>query len=215
MGTKSSAMELRPRVHHIFRRAPELWHDYDRMMQDIDRYRHVASSNNQPSITNRSLGLGNLGGHNLKEEDDDLDSFINPIQHNHKDRDHAVQGTGSSPQPVNETPPRFKPFTAFAPGSQFGQNFDEEEVMNALYPSDDELVRNRQSAREDVRIFLSLPDTEIAPEERIPTPDAMSCQLMEHQRCGLTWLVRQEEDDAKRGGLLAGMPLLLLIQRMW
>lgn len=72
------------------------------------------------------------------------------------------------------------------------------------YPSDEEMVNNREAAREDVRRFLSLPETEIPPEERMGTPVAMNCRLMPHQMCGLTWMVRQEEDDDKRGGLLAG-----------
>lgn len=32
----------------------------------------------------------------------------------------------------------------------------------------------------------------------------MSCTLMEHQKIGLTWLIEQEMDSKKKGGLLAG-----------
>lgn len=60
---------------------------------------------------------------------------------------------------------------------------------------------------ENVQKLLVLPDIDIPPRLRKQTPRQMadSCKLMEHQKVCLTWLVRQEEDKHKRGGLLAGM----------
>lgn len=72
------------------------------------------------------------------------------------------------------------------------------------YPSDEEMVDNQVPARQDVGSFLSLPENEIPLAERMGAPVAMNCRLMPHQMCGLTWMVRQEEDDEKKGGLLAG-----------
>jgi hypothetical protein len=46
------------------------------------------------------------------------------------------------------------------------------------------------------------PHDEIPPEERQQTPRAMSSTLMEHQKLGLTWLMKMEEGSAK-GGILA------------
>lgn len=46
------------------------------------------------------------------------------------------------------------------------------------------------------------PHDEVPPEEREQTPRAMSSQLMEHQKLGLTWLMKMEEGNAK-GGILA------------
>ncbi|KAF2788518.1 hypothetical protein K505DRAFT_255343 [Melanomma pulvis-pyrius CBS 109.77] len=46
------------------------------------------------------------------------------------------------------------------------------------------------------------PHDEVPPEERQQTPRAMSSQLMEHQKLGLTWLMKMEEGNAK-GGILA------------
>jgi hypothetical protein len=46
------------------------------------------------------------------------------------------------------------------------------------------------------------PHDEIPPEGRQQTPQAMSCKLMEHQKLGLTWLMKMEEGSAK-GGILA------------
>ncbi|KAK2602841.1 hypothetical protein N8I77_009346 [Diaporthe amygdali] len=39
--------------------------------------------------------------------------------------------------------------------------------------------------------------------ERKQTPKQMSCTLLEHQKIGLTWLIEQEKDRQKKGGLLA------------
>jgi hypothetical protein len=46
------------------------------------------------------------------------------------------------------------------------------------------------------------PHDEIPPEQRQQTPRAMSSKLMEHQKLGLTWLMKMEEGSAK-GGILA------------
>lgn len=58
----------------------------------------------------------------------------------------------------------------------------------------------------DIQKLLNLPDIYYPPEQRKQTPRQMtnSCLLMEHQKVCLTWLLRQEEDKDKKGGLLAG-----------
>ena len=43
----------------------------------------------------------------------------------------------------------------------------------------------------------------IPPEERLDTPPGMTVTLMEHQRIGLTWMVRQEISHEFHGGILA------------
>ncbi|KAK8079289.1 hypothetical protein PG994_003096 [Apiospora phragmitis] len=71
---------------------------------------------------------------------------------------------------------------------------------------EDMMLRDPASSQANVRAnlqnFLSVPEHEIAREKRLDTPMQMSCQLMEHQRVGLTWLVKQEKGVMK-GGLLA------------
>lgn len=68
-----------------------------------------------------------------------------------------------------------------------------------------------QSAQKDhhenLQKLLVLPDIDIPPHLRRETPRQMaaSCRLMEHQKVCLTWLLRQEEDKYKQGGLLAGI----------
>lgn len=59
----------------------------------------------------------------------------------------------------------------------------------------------------DIKKLLNLPDIYYPPELRKQTPMQMadSCTLMEHQKICLTWLLNQEEDKHKKGGLLAGM----------
>ncbi|KAF2714028.1 hypothetical protein K504DRAFT_473184 [Pleomassaria siparia CBS 279.74] len=46
------------------------------------------------------------------------------------------------------------------------------------------------------------PHDDLPPEERQQTPRAMSSQLMEHQKLGLTWLIQMEEGSSK-GSILA------------
>ncbi|OTA95466.1 hypothetical protein M434DRAFT_28790 [Hypoxylon sp. CO27-5] len=60
-----------------------------------------------------------------------------------------------------------------------------------------------QPQRQDLQKALKLPEIEFSPDQRKNTPAAMSCKLLEHQKVGLTWLIKQEEDRTKMGGILA------------
>ncbi|KAI8960796.1 SNF2 family N-terminal domain-containing protein [Daldinia sp. FL1419] len=57
--------------------------------------------------------------------------------------------------------------------------------------------------QKEIQNLLTMPEIDIPPEQRKGTPAAMSCTLMEHQKVCLTWLVQQEEDVHKKGGILA------------
>jgi hypothetical protein len=99
-----------------------------------------------------------------------------------------------------------------SPGSSALEAFSIEESSDAsLSEDEDEPGRGVQSSQnghhENVQKLLVLPDIDIPPRLRKETPRQMaeSCKLMEHQKVCLTWLVRQEEDKHKKGGLLAGM----------
>lgn len=61
------------------------------------------------------------------------------------------------------------------------------------------------STRDDVENLLVLSELNIPPHKRKQTPKQMSCALTEHQKIGLTWLLEQEMDRQKKGGLLAGL----------
>ncbi|KAF3771093.1 hypothetical protein M406DRAFT_336613 [Cryphonectria parasitica EP155] len=79
----------------------------------------------------------------------------------------------------------------------------------------DELQQAHRELQQDVRNLLVLPPINIPREQRVQTPRQMRCQLMEHQKVCLSWLMRQEEDRNKRGGLLAdGMGLGKTIQAL-
>lgn len=58
--------------------------------------------------------------------------------------------------------------------------------------------------RDDVQNLLVLSEVNIPPHQRKQTPQQMLCALTEHQKIGLTWLLEQEKDRQKKGGLLAG-----------
>lgn len=97
--------------------------------------------------------------------------------------------------------------------SDDGSDVDEDEKAHASSQNAGMLIdlRKVHTAQEnaDMQKLLLLPDIDIPPEERKKTPRAMSCTLMEHQKVCLTWLIQQEQDSHKKGGLLAGMVLLI------
>ncbi|KAI2619886.1 SNF2 family N-terminal domain-containing protein [Hypoxylon sp. NC1633] len=69
--------------------------------------------------------------------------------------------------------------------------------------SEQEAVQSQESQQREIQKLLSMPEIDIAPEQRRGTPAAMACTLMEHQKVCLTWLIHQEEDEHKKGGILA------------
>ncbi|KAI1410249.1 hypothetical protein F5Y13DRAFT_202377 [Hypoxylon sp. FL1857] len=73
-----------------------------------------------------------------------------------------------------------------------------------------ELVRDFQvsaGAIDQIRFPQPVPQPQqqidIPPDKRASKPHALSCELLEHQKVGLTWLMQQEDDPNKRGGILA------------
>ncbi|KAK7999055.1 hypothetical protein PG991_014730 [Apiospora marii] len=62
--------------------------------------------------------------------------------------------------------------------------------------------QSQANVRANLENLLSVNEHEIAPADRLETPLQMSCELMPHQRVGLTWLVKQEKSNRK-GALLA------------
>lgn len=74
---------------------------------------------------------------------------------------------------------------------------------------DDQQESLRNDVRDQTRALLLLPEVNIPEDERLPTPRALTCNLLPHQRVGLTWLIRQEQDPNKRGSILAGRATLI------
>lgn len=56
----------------------------------------------------------------------------------------------------------------------------------------------------DTEHLLALEPFSVPPEKRAKTPRQMAVSLMEHQKVCLTWLMQQEDDPLKKGGILAG-----------
>ncbi|KAI1645923.1 SNF2 family N-terminal domain-containing protein [Daldinia loculata] len=65
------------------------------------------------------------------------------------------------------------------------------------------LAKSGELQEKEIQNFLTMPEIDISPEQRKSTPASMSCTLMEHQKVCLTWLIQQEEDIHKKGGILA------------
>ena len=76
---------------------------------------------------------------------------------------------------------------------------------NGVAPSSSTQDFQDDGHRDDVQNLLVLSEVNIPPRQRKQTPKQMSCDLTEHQKIGLTWLLEQEKDRKKKGGLLAGM----------
>lgn len=70
-------------------------------------------------------------------------------------------------------------------------------------PEDQHAVPH-DDARGQTNALLHLPEVDIPEGERLETPRGLTCELLPHQRVGLTWLIRQEQDPNKRGSILAG-----------
>ncbi|KAI1800388.1 SNF2 family N-terminal domain-containing protein [Daldinia bambusicola] len=77
---------------------------------------------------------------------------------------------------------------------------DSADLGRYVYP---DLAKSEEMQQKELDNLLSMPEIDIPPEQRQGTPAAMSCTLMEHQKVCLTWLIQQEEDVHKRGGILA------------
>lgn len=95
-------------------------------------------------------------------------------------------------------------------GSSALKAFSIEESSDASLSEDEDepglgVQSSQNDHHENVQKLLVLPDIDVPPQLRKETPRQMaeSCKLMEHQKVCLTWLVRQEEDKHKKGGLLA------------
>ncbi|KAI1331599.1 hypothetical protein F5Y16DRAFT_360374 [Xylariaceae sp. FL0255] len=59
-----------------------------------------------------------------------------------------------------------------------------------------------QQDPEAFRALMQVPDPNIPPQDRLAGPSALKATLKEHQRAGLTWLIREEEGNNK-GSILA------------
>lgn len=93
---------------------------------------------------------------------------------------------------------------------QSQQNQQEDQPFAALQDGEDDeashVLQNQQlhQTQEQTRALLELPEVDIPESQRSKTPRGLSCELLPHQRVGLTWLIRQEEDANKKGSILAG-----------
>lgn len=84
-------------------------------------------------------------------------------------------------------------------GTMYGAMRDA--MRDVMYQESDALS---ESQHKEIQKLLTMPEIEIPKKQRKDTPAAMSCKLMEHQRVSLCWMTQQEQDQHKKGGLLAG-----------
>ncbi|TGJ74651.1 hypothetical protein EYR41_001626 [Orbilia oligospora] len=92
-------------------------------------------------------------------------------------------------------PPRYFPHTSFP-------NFSRNSDPDILYNNIRHRARDEQEDVKKLLEHLSDDAENKRPSDRLQTPPELAIKLMEHQKIGLTWLVKQEESSNK-GGILA------------
>ncbi|KAK7953055.1 hypothetical protein PG988_013749 [Apiospora saccharicola] len=142
-----------------------------------------------------------------------------PLGMDHSSDEETFSTTRSPPssfgRPSMSSAPRPPPFSARPPPSTSSRSHIANAIatFSSIARPDDDMPwehflgsqvpqASQANVRANLQNLLSVNEHEIAPENRLNTPMQMSCELMPHQRVGLTWLVKQEKSD-KKGALLA------------
>ncbi|KAI2464098.1 SNF2 family N-terminal domain-containing protein [Annulohypoxylon bovei var. microspora] len=174
MESDTPAEDFLPAISNMFRTAPELISEYQASMNAFDQSR--------------------------------VDQPHQPHQpHQPQQPQHFQQPHQPEPKPEPEPEPQPQPH-------QYLDEYNDDDYDNheAALGRGHDLAHDpmhmrdpQERERQAVQHLLLLPDIDIPPEQRKATPHAMSCTLMDHQKVCLTWLMEQEDDPNKRGGLLA------------
>ncbi|KAI1453390.1 SNF2 family N-terminal domain-containing protein [Annulohypoxylon moriforme] len=184
MGSDRPAEDFLPDVSNMLRRAPELASEYQTSMSAFDQAR--ADHLKQP------------------------DQSQQPYQPSLPD---ALQ---LQPHPTSQylDPPPYVPHLP-TPASGNSDDHDDDDDDDQDDEEDDgrrdptldllpmQVPQVPEHERQAVQHLLQLPEIDIPPEQRKATPIEMSCSLMDHQKVCLTWLMEQENDPNKKGGILA------------
>ncbi|KAI1211110.1 SNF2 family N-terminal domain-containing protein [Annulohypoxylon truncatum] len=192
MASDRPAEDFLPDVSNMLRRAPELVSEYQTSMGAFDQSR-----------------LGQPKQHGESQQ---------PYQPDHPELPELPQ---LQPQQLlRHLDPNFaaRPPTPFSANSvdhdDYNGDDDQDDEPDYSQLGDDDShpdplwhLQNAQEhephERQAVQHLLRLPEIDIPPEQRKATPVAMSCTLMDHQKVCLSWLMEQEDDPNKRGGILA------------
>ncbi|KAH9895410.1 SNF2 family N-terminal domain-containing protein [Xylariomycetidae sp. FL2044] len=114
-----------------------------------------------------------------------------------------VQGRPVAPIPVIKRDPDHMAVSSTAPIAEDPSDGDASQLSMAAFNSREQA--QRAIDHEVAKNLFDLPPVEIPPEQRQPTPGAMTCKLLPHQRVGLTWLMKQEA-STRKGSILADTP---------
>lgn len=178
MNSRRPPRDFLPGVANLFRTAPDLSQDFEANIDIFDQYERLRQL--------QSLQRRNRQSH--------------------------------APQTTPQTAPR----VADDNGNNNPRNYDgadtdrdsEDDDNDSRHDGDGDAIYDlnsqvpfpkEDSQHKEIQKLLSMPEIDIPPEQRKNTPAAMSCKLMAHQRVSLTWMTQQEEDQHKKGGLLAGI----------
>lgn len=155
----------------------------------LNQARQMDSAQNQQLTSNQSQQMASVSSPQLAFRPRST-SFAPPsLNHGDTNSDTSVPASK-----IHQTP---KPIPVSKTAPQLSSN-EASDSRNAQQFQDD-------NGRDDVENLLVLSEVNIPPHQRKQTPKQMCCALTEHQRIGLTWLLEQEKDRQKRGGLLAGL----------
>lgn len=176
-------------VRNLLRKAKELVADFEDIASTFGR---GAVERQQQSVPNQGLPLSIP--HAPTSVPYEPHRRLNAANSNIANVNAAVANAFT---PARTLPP---PFPTPSPHPQSSPNKVDESINTQDFEDD--------GHRDDVQNLLVLSEVDIPPSQRKHTPKQMSCDLTEHQRIGLTWLLEQEKDRKKKGGLLAGLSYL-------
>ncbi len=198
MDTHRSARDALPHVSRLFRRAPNLVHNYVKLADILDAWwfhRRRGLPADPPLVSSPVF-------------DFDDTSLVSPLHTHPQPSSQHLQ----LPRQHSHNPRVGNPFSDSESdySSRGSDNVKTEKVENNYAdPRRAGGLSVRQDVKDveenaDMQKLLTLPEIDIPPELRRQTPREMACTLMEHQKISLTWLIQQEQDSHKKGGLLAG-----------
>lgn len=155
----------------------------------LNQARQMDSAQNQQSTSNQNQQMASSQSPQLAFRPKSTSFAPPPLNH-----DDTIAYTSMPASKIHQIP---KPIPVSRTAPQLSSNEASHSETTQQFQND--------SVRDDVENLLVLSEVNIPPNQRKQTPKQMSCALTEHQRIGLTWLLEQEKDKQKKGGLLAGL----------
>ncbi|KAI1763291.1 SNF2 family N-terminal domain-containing protein [Hypoxylon sp. FL1150] len=200
------ARNLLPSISNLFRTAPDLVQDFEANTDSFDqrermRQLRARQHHTQPSPTPLTHTAPQATPHVPNDSGNAGSSRNNTDTSRNMNDDDSTIGSDSDSGP--DSSDGYNSADSLGDcdedGIKYGPMYDaRRDAMDFVAD-----VEPDESQRKEIQKLLTMPEIEVPKEQRKNTPAAMSCKLMEHQKVSLSWMIKQEEDQHKKGGLLA------------